>query len=751
MIIPKVSTELKLRLQKLGTIFAPPITAGICLLAGLGLFYVALLTIVVAFPASLYNRRLYVYSEAAVATSKQDLGVDLLENQPNVVVYNTRDGLQIIGFYKISKRPQRQFLQTLNSTISNSNLAISLIDNANGTFLVIRFPGKGYRNQRQFMHDAKEHLQTNTQAITQDIPGLELEPATLEELKSLTGLLGLEITKKRNYDGLEALDTSESHSDREQRRFPSVQEIQGTSLRNAISQQARELDLESEKSSLEALNASEESVRPTNREVPANVKASTSYLDADSQFESLGSKTERASETGKSFNADLLRGNASNREKGLSHINSEIQAADAKSSLLKDGKSLLRPPQPSGASNQPRKQTKKTTNPKGLTLEQYIGESVRESRFSSSKDDPSNQFTMDDSSSIIKPEDSPQEEEEKLLRGSVESESSDPRHFDAEKTKAISEKPIEKGAIQDLGTNQGRKVAVVDGNNVAWLIQKNNKPQLENILLVKKALLEQGFEVIIWTSAKLRHDIDRPEEFEEMARNNEIIQAPAGTYDDELILKTAERLQGYVISNDQFKDFPNETWLKNRRLTYSIVGTEVLLVKPSQAKKKKTSKKRKKSQVEKLKPQHSFDQKQFAKYNAKTVAKLQELHRKITQTVEGLIGEENDTILTHTGKRVAGRLVVKDFIEILEAAEDLKEGSTAIKEIISELRHYIVENLGMSVETKVDPDEMWKHIPGGLQIVNRLLKKLNELLPAHQKPHYKQEQHPKKGRTAQPA
>lgn len=743
-IIPNASNELKLRLQKLGTILAPPITAGICLLAGLGLFYVALLTIVVAFPASLYNRRLYVYSEAAVATSKQDLGVDLLENHPNVVVYNTRDGLQIIGFYKISKRPQRQFLQTLNSTISNSNLAISLIDNANGTFLVIRFPGKGYRNQRQFMHDAIEHLQTNTQAITQDIPGLELESATLEELKSLTGLLGLEIAKKRNYDDLEALDTRDSHIDREKRRLPGVQEIQGNSFRNEISQQARDIDLESERSSLEALNESEEPVGPTNREAPTNEKASTNYEDADPQLESLVSKTERTSEAQKGFNVDLLRGNASNREKELSLINSGTQAADAKSSLPKDRKSLLRPPQPSGAGNQPRKQARKTANPKGLTLEQYIGESVRESRFSSSQDDPSNQVTMEDSSSITKAEDSPQEEEERSFRGAADSESSDPRHLKAEKS-------IEKAAIRELRTSKGRKVAVVDGNNVAWLIQKNNKPQLENILLVKKALLEQGFEVIIWTSAKLRHDIDCPEEFEEMARNNEIIQAPAGTYDDELILKTAERLQGYVISNDQFKDFPNETWLKNRRLTYSIVGTEVLLVKPSQSKRKKTSKKRKKSQLEKPKSQLSFDQKHFAKNNAKTVTKLQELHRKITQTVEGLIGEENDTILTHTGKRVAGRLVVKDFIEILEAAEDLREGPTEIKEIVSELRRYIVENLGMSVESNVNPDEMWKHIPGGLQIANRLLEKLNELLPAHQEHHHKQEHHPKKGRTAQPA
>ncbi|MFX0116717.1 MAG: hypothetical protein ACFFB3_19370 [Candidatus Hodarchaeota archaeon] len=219
MTLHKVSSELRFRIQRISTILTPPITAGICLLAGLQLFYVALITIAAVFPASLVNRRLHDYAEATMAEKKQDLSVELLEGWTNVVAHNTRNGTQIIGFFKISQQPQRHFLQALNSIAANSNLAISLLNNANGTFLVIRFPGKGYRNRRRLICDAIEHLKTCTQSITQDISGLKLIPAELNELRNLTGFLGLTLARRTNSLTADQSDDVKTESDLKGRSF----------------------------------------------------------------------------------------------------------------------------------------------------------------------------------------------------------------------------------------------------------------------------------------------------------------------------------------------------------------------------------------------------------------------------------------------------------------------------------------------------------------------------------------------------
>ncbi|MFX0116716.1 MAG: hypothetical protein ACFFB3_19365 [Candidatus Hodarchaeota archaeon] len=120
------------------------------------------------------------------------------------------------------------------------------------------------------------------------------------------------------------------------------------------------------------------------------------------------------------------------------------------------------------------------------------------------------------------------------------------------------------------------------------------------------------------------------------------------------------------------------------------------------------------------------------------VTKLRELHRRISQTIQGLKGSGNDAGLSHTGKRVAGHLVVKDLIKILETAEELKRSPYDVKNTIAELRRYIVEQLGMSTDAYMDPEVLWKRISGGTKIITILLEKLEEPLTKDRE-HYRQD------------
>lgn len=162
-------------------------------MAGVELLSIVILTLAVAFGAGLVNRKLYRQLAELVQEGPTASTVRLVPDQPHVVLYTGREGLRVLGFYKFWVRPQHTFVKMIHSTIANSRLSGSLLDNANGTFLVIHFPGKGYRSHHQVLRDALAHLETTYQTIIQEVPGIELQPASPEDIQSLTGLMGLTI------------------------------------------------------------------------------------------------------------------------------------------------------------------------------------------------------------------------------------------------------------------------------------------------------------------------------------------------------------------------------------------------------------------------------------------------------------------------------------------------------------------------------------------------------------------------------
>ena len=121
-----------------------------------------------------------------------------------------------------------------------------------------------------------------------------------------------------------------------------------------------------------------------------------------------------------------------------------------------------------------------------------------------------------------------------------------------------------------------KQIAIVDGSNVAHS-SEGDRAVLDNIRIVCDKLIEEGYQPIVVVDAALRHQIDRPADFESMVETGKIRQAPAGTDADYFILAFARELDASVVSNDRFKDrqqaFPEA---RERAIRYMIVSGEVV-------------------------------------------------------------------------------------------------------------------------------------------------------------------------------
>ena len=119
-------------------------------------------------------------------------------------------------------------------------------------------------------------------------------------------------------------------------------------------------------------------------------------------------------------------------------------------------------------------------------------------------------------------------------------------------------------------------IVVVDGSNVAYAVEGLGA-RLENIRVVCRKLQEEGFRPVVLVDAKLRHEIDEPQEYEALVDKGMIRQAPAGTDADYFILSFARELDASIVSTDRFKDrmkaFPEA---RDRVIRYMILNEEVV-------------------------------------------------------------------------------------------------------------------------------------------------------------------------------
>ena len=128
-------------------------------------------------------------------------------------------------------------------------------------------------------------------------------------------------------------------------------------------------------------------------------------------------------------------------------------------------------------------------------------------------------------------------------------------------------------------SGEEREVVVVDGSNVAHAVEGAGA-RLENLRVVCRKLQDEGYEPLVLVDAKLRHEIDDEQGYEELVERGMIRQAPPGTDADYFILSFAREMDARVVSNDRFRDrrdsFPEVT---RRVIRFMVVEGEVVLEK----------------------------------------------------------------------------------------------------------------------------------------------------------------------------
>lgn len=119
-------------------------------------------------------------------------------------------------------------------------------------------------------------------------------------------------------------------------------------------------------------------------------------------------------------------------------------------------------------------------------------------------------------------------------------------------------------------------IALVDGSNVAHS-SEGDEARLQNIKVVVRKLIAEGYEPIVVADAALRHQIDDKEGYERRVEEGKIKQAPAGTDADYFLLAFARELDAVIVSNDLFRDradaFPEA---RERMIRYMIVDEQVV-------------------------------------------------------------------------------------------------------------------------------------------------------------------------------
>ena len=129
------------------------------------------------------------------------------------------------------------------------------------------------------------------------------------------------------------------------------------------------------------------------------------------------------------------------------------------------------------------------------------------------------------------------------------------------------------------GSPRGRKSVVVDGNNIAYHLAPNGKPQVNNLLLAHRSLISGGYKPVFVISAALVHTIDKPDVLHTLMNDIEVVRAPRGTNDDLKIIHIAQDRNADIVSNDRFLDWLDRyPWVSDRLRKYRMTPSGLMLV-----------------------------------------------------------------------------------------------------------------------------------------------------------------------------
>ena len=133
-------------------------------------------------------------------------------------------------------------------------------------------------------------------------------------------------------------------------------------------------------------------------------------------------------------------------------------------------------------------------------------------------------------------------------------------------------------AANSRSPQRTRKIVIVDGNNIAYHLSPNGKPQVNNLLLAQRSLVSGGYKPVFVISAALVHSIDHPYALNSLMGELDVIRAPRGINDDLKIIQIAQDRNADIVSNDRFLDWLERyPWVSDRLRKYRMTLTGLIL------------------------------------------------------------------------------------------------------------------------------------------------------------------------------
>ena len=121
---------------------------------------------------------------------------------------------------------------------------------------------------------------------------------------------------------------------------------------------------------------------------------------------------------------------------------------------------------------------------------------------------------------------------------------------------------------------------VIDGSNVAFEQRtSNNKPKLSNLIVLLETLKKLGIiNLKIICDRSLFYCIDDRKRYSQLIKKGVIVESPEGTASDIFILQYAFQKNGYIVSNDKYREFHSifkKDWVESRRISFKIIDDMV--------------------------------------------------------------------------------------------------------------------------------------------------------------------------------
>lgn len=170
---------------------------------------------------------------------------------------------------------------------------------------------------------------------------------------------------------------------------------------------------------------------------------------------------------------------------------------------------------------------------------------------------------------------------------------------------------------KNVNNEKDKVLIVLDTANLCFSHGKGKVFSIDGFMIAYDYYKKKGYKVVGFIASYYirtqKHEVSGNwEDLERLMRENILILTPPQDYDDSYMLEYAKRHQGYIVSNDMYRDhlqkFKNERqrekvkdWIKKHTISYTFIQDEFLPNPDAKVPKDSNKKQQKKSYINKQK------------------------------------------------------------------------------------------------------------------------------------------------------